>query len=178
MEFMVNRCDPSKGETYATGKKLGQELLDNCRGVVGQLLLYKDGEDFLSDPHTHFSYASLVTFPTAPRTEITEKGDIIYSEVNRENVRKPEAYVEEMASADQISGSVNIQKIQDDVVKLWDVVKSQPEISEEQKNCIKALYDGVVRSLHKAPDNCPCPRVPRSHCSSSIFAASHFKHCL
>jgi malonyl CoA-acyl carrier protein transacylase len=44
MEFMVNRCDPAKGETYATAKKLGQELLDNCRGVVGQPPLYKDGE--------------------------------------------------------------------------------------------------------------------------------------
>jgi fatty acid synthase subunit alpha len=44
MEFMVHRCDPAKGETYATRKKLGQELLDNCRGVVGQLPLYKDGE--------------------------------------------------------------------------------------------------------------------------------------
>jgi len=44
MEFMVNWCDPAKGETYATGKKLGQELLDNCRGVVGQPPLYKDGE--------------------------------------------------------------------------------------------------------------------------------------
>jgi hypothetical protein len=41
MEFMVNRRDPSKAETYATAKKLGQELLDNCRGVVGQPLLYK-----------------------------------------------------------------------------------------------------------------------------------------
>jgi fatty acid synthase subunit alpha, fungi type len=111
----------------------------------------------------------LVTFPTAPRTEITEKGDIVYSEVNRENVRKLEAYVEEMASADQISGSVNIQKIQDDVVKLWNVVKSQPEISEEQKNRIKALYDGVVRSLRKAPDNRPRPGVPRSRRSSSQF---------
>jgi hypothetical protein len=58
-----------------------------------------------------------------------------------------------MASAEQISGSVNIQKIQDGVVKLWNVVKSQPEISEEQKNRIKALYDGVVRSLRNAPDS-------------------------
>ena len=32
-------------QTYATAKKLGQELLDNCRGVVAvQLPLYKDGE--------------------------------------------------------------------------------------------------------------------------------------
>jgi fatty acid synthase subunit alpha len=37
-------------------------------------------------------------------------------------VRKLEVYVEEMASADQISGSVNIQKIQDDAFKLWDDV--------------------------------------------------------
>ncbi|KAI9439787.1 fatty acid synthase [Lactarius indigo] len=152
MEFMVNRCDPSKGETYATARKLGHELLENCRGVVGQPPLYKD-----------------VTFPTAPHTDITEKGEIVYSEVNRENVRKLEAYVEEMASADQISGSVNIQKIQDDVVKLWNVVKSQPEISEEQKNRIKALYDGVVLSLRKAPDNRPRPGVPRSRRSSSQF---------
>ena len=84
-------------------------------------------------------------------------------------MRKLEAYVEEMASPDQISGSVNIQKIQDDVVKLWNVVKSQPEISEEQKNRIKALYDGVVRSLRKAPDSRPRPGVPRSRRSSSQF---------
>jgi len=81
-------------------------------------------------------------------------------------VCKLEAYVEEMASADQISGSVNIQKIQVDIVKLWNVVKSQPEISKEQKNLIKALYDGVVCSLHKVPDNCLWPGVPQT-CRSS-----------
>ena len=63
MEFMVNRCDPAKGETYATAKKLGQELLDNCRSVVGQPPLYKDGEQTLSKvyalpymPPSHFPY--------------------------------------------------------------------------------------------------------------------------
>ena len=101
----------------------------------------------------------IVTFPTAPHTEVTDKGDIVYSEVVRENVRKLEAYVEEMASGDIITAPNNIQKIQDDVLKLWDVVKSQPEISEEQKNRIKALYDGVVRSLHKRP-NPACAQVP------------------
>ncbi|KAM6499409.1 hypothetical protein JOM56_004917, partial [Amanita muscaria] len=30
----------------------------------------------------------LVTFPTAPHTKVTEKGDVIYSEVVREGVRK------------------------------------------------------------------------------------------
>ncbi|KAH9961913.1 hypothetical protein BC827DRAFT_1200263, partial [Russula dissimulans] len=55
------------------------------------------------------------------------------------------------------------------VVKLWDVVKSWPVISEEQKNRTKALYDGVVRSLGKVPDNRPRPGVPRTCRSSSQF---------
>ena len=34
----------------------------------------------------------------APHTEVTVQGDIVYSEVVREGVRKLEAYVEEMAT--------------------------------------------------------------------------------
>jgi fatty acid synthase subunit alpha, fungi type len=68
-----------------------------------------------------------------------------------------------------LTGSVNMQKIQDDIIKLWNVVKSQPEVSEEQKNRIKALYDGAVRSLHKAPNSRLRPGVPQSCRSSSQF---------
>ncbi|KAI0311286.1 acyl transferase domain-containing protein, partial [Amylostereum chailletii] len=153
MQYAIDQVDPTKGDTYSLAKKFGQQLIDNCREVVGEPPLYKD-----------------VTFPTAPKTEVNATGEIIYSEVVRENVRKLEAYVEEMASTDNISGSVNIQKIQDDVLKLWNVVKSQPEISEDQKNRIKALYDGVVRTLRKTPESPrPRPGTPRSRRSSSQF---------
>ena len=66
---------------------------------------------------------------------------------------------------------MNMQKIQDDVLKLWNVVKSQPEIGEEQKNKIKALYDGIVRSLRKPSDQkiSDVHRAPRSRRSSSQF---------
>jgi hypothetical protein len=37
--------------------------------------------------------SGIVTFPTAPSTTISAKGDIIYAEVVRENVRKLEQYV-------------------------------------------------------------------------------------
>ena len=111
----------------------------------------------------------IVTFPTAPHTEVNEKGDIVYAEVVRENVRKLEAYVEEMASGDTISTPMNIQKIQDDVLKLWNVVKSQPEITEEQKERVKALYEGVVRSLHKRPESRSRQGAPRTRRSSSQF---------
>ncbi|KAI0033531.1 fatty acid synthase [Vararia minispora EC-137] len=170
MQYVIDQVDSAKGETYSLAKKFGQQLIDNCREVVGEPPLYKDGI------FPYFIYSKLhltrllVTFPTAPKTEVTAKGDIVYSEVVRENIRKLEAYVEEMASTDNVTNSVNMQKIQDDVLKLWNVVKSQPEISEEQKNRIKALYDGVVRSLKKSPESPrPRPGVPRTRRSSSQF---------
>lgn len=73
-----------------------------------------------------------------------------------------------MATADTVPGAVNIEKVQEDVLKLWTMVKSQPEISQDQKNRIKALYDGVVRSLHNEPE--PRTRaLPRTRRSSSQF---------
>ncbi|KAH9856627.1 fatty acid synthase [Lenzites betulinus] len=152
MQYYIDQCDPSRGETYKLAKEFGQQLIDNCKEVVSQPPLYKD-----------------VTFPTAPFTEVSDKGDIIYREVVRENVRKLEAYVEEMASSDQVVAPTNIQKIQDDVLKLWNVVKSQPEISDDQKNRIKALYEGVVRSLRKRSESRPRPPAPRTRRSSSTF---------
>jgi len=102
-----------------------------------------------------------------PHTKLNEKGEIVHSEVNWHDRRKLETYVEEMGSADRIFGSAKVQKIQDDVVRLWNVVKSEPEISDGQQNRIKALYCGVVRSQRRDLDNCPCPGVPRSRRASS-----------
>ena len=102
-----------------------------------------------------------------PHTEVTEKGKIKYSEVVHENVHKLEAYVEEMASGDTVSGTVNIQKVQDDVLKLWSIVKALPKISSDQKNHIKSLYEGVMCSLNN-PNSNPHP-TPCSHHSSSQF---------
>ncbi|KAH9945014.1 fatty acid synthase [Epithele typhae] len=153
MQYYIDQCDASRGETYQLAKQFGQQLIDNCKEVVGSPPLYRD-----------------VTFPTAPHTEVTAQGDIVYKEVVRENVRKLEAYVEEMASGDTIVQPTNIQKIQEDVLKLWNVVKSQPEISEEQKNRIKALYEGVVRSLRKRPESRTRANTgPRARRSSSQF---------
>jgi hypothetical protein len=61
----------------------------------------------------------LVTFPTAPHTEIIEKGEIVYSEVNRKDVRKLEAYVEQMVSADHISDS-------DAILMFYDILFGHP----------------------------------------------------
>ena len=108
-----------------------------------------------------------VTFPTAPKVEINEKGDIIVTEVVREGVRKLEAYVEEMSSSNAVNTSINVDKVHASVLKLWNVVQSQPGISEEQVSRIKDLYNSVINSLStKGPETklkaAPQPRTRRA----------------
>lgn len=88
-----------------------------------------------------------VALPTAPHTEVSAKGDIIYTEVVRHNVRKLESYVKEMASGGEVEPSINLEKVQSDIDKLWDLINSQPSITPAQKAAIKAMYAEVVKSL-------------------------------
>ena len=50
-----------------------------------------------------------MTFSTALKTEVTLKGEIVYSEVVHKNMRKLEAYAEEIASS---SGSVAAARLE------------------------------------------------------------------
>lgn len=67
-----------------------------------------------------------------------------------------------MASTDPVSGSVNIEKVQDDVAKLWTLVKSQPGITEEQKKRIKAL----CRALASQRPGLSAPSCHASHAAN------------
>ena len=44
MQYYIDNCDPDRGLTYKLAKEFGQRLIDNCREVVGQPPMYKDGE--------------------------------------------------------------------------------------------------------------------------------------
>lgn len=49
-----------------------------------------------------------VTFPTAPKTTVSAKGDIIAEEVNRPGVSRLEKYVAEMAAGSKMTQSINV----------------------------------------------------------------------
>jgi len=112
-----------------------------------------------------------VTFPTAPNVEISKNGDIIVTEVVREGVRKLEAYVEEMSSTNAVNAPMTIDKVHASVLKLWNVVQSQPGISEEQVSRIKDLYDSIINSLNtKGPEpKLKAAPQPRTRHASSRF---------
>ena len=43
MQYNINQCDASKGETYRLAKEFGQKLIDNTREVIGKPPMYKYG---------------------------------------------------------------------------------------------------------------------------------------
>lgn len=100
MKYHIDNVDASQGANYEKAKKFGQMLYDNCKEVVDKPPVYRD-----------------VALPTAPSTEITAKGDIVYTESSRQNVRKLESYVKEMASGGAVEHSVNLDKVQSDLGK-------------------------------------------------------------
>ena len=55
MQYHIDQCDPSKGETYRLAKEFGQKLIDNTREVVGKPPMYKDGT---FPVHIVFPYSS------------------------------------------------------------------------------------------------------------------------
>lgn len=152
MQYYLDNTDALKGERYRLAKEFGQILLSNCREAIGTAPMYRD-----------------ITFPTAPKTTVTVKGDIVYEEVNRTGVSRLERYVAEMAAGSKITAEMNLDKVQESIQNLYKLVKSQPTIVKSQMAAIRSLYGEVVKGLSHNERNRQGPGAPRSRRPSSQF---------
>ena len=156
-------------ETSGLAKEFGQKLIDNTREVIGKPPMYKDGA-----LHYHLVFLCSLTLFFLKLLSLLHHTQKLQRRPKSNSILKLSAKMSvnwKLMSrrwlAGTVSGAVNIQKVQDDVLKLWSVVKALPEISSDQKNRIKSLHEGVVRSLNN-PDSSPCS-APHSRRSSSQF---------
>ncbi|CAO3634037.1 unnamed protein product [Cunninghamella blakesleeana] len=130
MRYNVENCASDKGETYRLAKELGQVLIENCVEVLAESPVYKD-----------------VDFPTGPHTAITEKGDIEYAEVPRPGCRKLADYVKDMAAGSKVSEFSNRLKVQQNLGRLYKIIRSQHKMKKSTKLAIRDLYGDVLRSM-------------------------------
>ncbi|KYG40889.1 hypothetical protein M433DRAFT_177756 [Acidomyces richmondensis BFW] len=130
MQYHIDHCPTERGETYELAKELGQQLIENCRDVLGEAPVYKD-----------------VGIPTAPHLEIDARGNMKYEEVPRASVRKLEHYVREMAEGGKISEYGNRTKVQNDLQRVYRLIRQQHQLSKSSQLEIKQLYSNIVRSL-------------------------------
>lgn len=130
MQYHIDHCPTERGETYQLAKELGQQLIENCREVLDEAPVYKD-----------------VNVPTAPILKIDPRGNMDYKEGPRASVRKLEHYVREMADGGKISEYGNRTKVQNDLQRVYKLIRQQHKLSKSSQLEIKSLYSNIVRSL-------------------------------
>lgn len=130
MQYHIDNCPTERGETYKLAKELGEQLIENCRDVLSVPPVYKD-----------------VNIPTAPHTTVDARGNLAYEEIPRQNCRKLEHYVQQMAEGGKISEYGGRTKVQNDLHRLVRLIKDQHKMSKTAKLEFKALYGNVLRSL-------------------------------
>ncbi|KAL8640667.1 MAG: hypothetical protein Q9228_002441 [Teloschistes exilis] len=130
MQYHMDVCPTDRGETYQLAKELGQQLIANCKDVLGEAPVYKD-----------------VAIPTGPQTIVDGRGNLDYAEVPRTSARKLEHYVREMADGGKISEYGNRTKVQNDLGRIYKLIKQQHKLSKSSQLQIKSLYENVIRSL-------------------------------
>ena len=130
MQYHIDHCPTERGETYKLAKELGEQLIENCKDVLGEAPVYKD-----------------VAIPTGPKTTVDAQGNMNYAEVPRVSARKLEHYVREMAEGGKISEYSNRTKVQNDLSRIYKLIKQQHKLSKSSQLQIKSLYSNVIRSL-------------------------------
>ncbi|EJT77937.1 fatty acid synthase subunit alpha [Gaeumannomyces tritici R3-111a-1] len=130
MQYHIDNCPTDRGETYQLAKELSTMLIDNCRDVLDVSPVYKD-----------------VAVPTGPKTTVDSRGNLVYEEVPRASCRKLEHYVQQMADGGKISEYGNRTKVQNDLGRIYKLIKQQHTLSKTSQLEIKSLYSDVIRSL-------------------------------
>lgn len=130
MQYHIDNVPTERGETYALAQQLGEQLIDNCKEVLNTAPVFKD-----------------VAIPTGPQTTIDNRGNMDYAEIPRPSARKLEHYVREMAEGGKLSEYGNRTKVQNDLSRIYKLIRQQHKMSKSSQLQIKALYSNVIRSL-------------------------------
>ena len=130
MQYHIDNCPTERGDTYDLARQLGEQLIENCKEVLSSAPVYKD-----------------VAIPTGPQTTVDARGNLEYAEVPRASARKLEHYVREMANGGKISEYGNRTKVQNDLSRIYKLIKQQHKLSKTSQLEIKSLYENVIRSL-------------------------------
>ena len=130
MQYHMDTCPTERGETYKLAKQLGEQLIENCNDVLHEAPVYKD-----------------VALPTGPQTTVDGRGKLDYAEIPRPSARKLEHYVQEMAEGGKVSEYSNRTKVQNDLQRIYKLIKQQHKLSKTSQLQIKSLYENVIRSL-------------------------------
>ncbi|ONH68727.1 Fatty acid synthase subunit alpha [Cyberlindnera fabianii] len=129
MEYHINKAQHKEGENYTLANELGQQLIENCKAVLDIDPVYKD-----------------ISYPTGPQTTVDHKGNIVYNEAPRENIRKLQQYVFEMSQGSEVTKEAR-PTIADDLTKVYKAIFKQKELSSSSKQDLEKVYGDLIKFL-------------------------------
>nr|P43098.1 RecName: Full=Fatty acid synthase subunit alpha; Includes: RecName: Full=Acyl carrier; Includes: RecName: Full=3-oxoacyl-[acyl-carrier-protein] reductase; AltName: Full=Beta-ketoacyl reductase; Includes: RecName: Full=3-oxoacyl-[acyl-carrier-protein] synthase; AltName: Full=Beta-ketoacyl synthase [Candida albicans]AAA34345.1 fatty acid synthase alpha subunit [Candida albicans] len=132
MQYHIDHCPEYKGETYKLAKRLGQQLIDNCKQVLTEDPVYKD-----------------VSRITGPKTKVSAKGNIEYEETQKDSVRKFEQYVYEMAQGGAMT-KVSQPTIQEDLARVYKAISKQA--SKDSKLELQRVYEDLLKVVESSKE--------------------------
>lgn len=134
MQYHIDHTPEYKGETYQLAKRLGQQLIDNCKQVMDVDPVYKD-----------------VSRITGPKTTVDSKGTIVYEEANKDTVRKFEQYVYEMAQGGPMTKQTQ-PTIQEELARVYKAISKQSAVSKTTKVELDKLYSQLVEFMESSKE--------------------------
>lgn len=106
---------------------------------------------------------------------MSDKGDITYEEVPRPGCRKLADYVHEMAAGSKISEYSNRQKVQQNLGRIYKIIRSQHKMKKSSKIVVKELYADVLRAMSMSNTIIKETKGRQRRLSSSGRPAEHKK---
>lgn len=132
MEYKIKRDPKVVNGTggYQLVRQFAEILMQSIREGLDKPPVYKD-----------------VSIPRAPKTVISETGQIVYSEVCRENIRKLFTYVQEMKAGSMFLTPPIRTHALNDIFKLYRIVRSKRFQGSKGRRKVKTLINQIGESL-------------------------------
>lgn len=170
MQFRVDSCTRSTGDSYQRAQRFEQQLLEKCQDALEDEPVYKD-----------------TSVPTRPQTKIDKNGTIAYTEVPREGCSTMEKYVARMAKGSAVSQYSSRAQVQNVVLKMYQMAKKQNV--DVDSSDFKVSYERLQRRLtdgdateppisHNNNDKDAADVIPFVHLRSKSDRGWEYNKCL
>ncbi|KAI8987783.1 fatty acid synthase [Mycotypha africana] len=130
IRYKIENSAGDKSKTYDIAKDFCQALIEQCAEVLLEKPRFKG-----------------VATPTCPKTTVTEKGGIQYTETPRPNEENLADYVKDMTAGSEISKYSNYQQIQRNLGRIYEIIQRQNNATEDDKKLMENAYGDILRAM-------------------------------
>ncbi|KAJ3124388.1 3-oxoacyl-[acyl-carrier-protein] synthase [Nowakowskiella sp. JEL0407] len=139
MEYTINNT-PTNGENYERVRTLGNVLIENCKEALKADPVYKN-----------FAYR-----PTAPKTSVSETGQLVYNEVRRPASSNMKDYVQELMNGSELTTIKTTSNVASQIAELEKILAlPATELNASTKSQVSEIFAQLKKEIPSKPEKLP-----------------------